>query len=87
MTDDESDRPRSRRWIVVIALPVSYVMSIGPANGMLFFLANQLPSAALEAPVEFMVCFYTVAFAPLICATDYMPWLAKMLEWYIECFI
>ena len=85
MADDESDRPRSKRWIAFVALPVFYVLSIGPATRLIKgLLEGSLGWSNRAAEMTFQ--FYSVIYAPLIWSGQLFPWFNDALESYCELF-
>lgn len=84
MQDDEPNRPRSRRWIAFVALPVLYVLSYAPVLVTLDFLdkRNVLLYESETKLWDVWRTFYT----PLDWASERSQWFNQVLQSYVELF-
>ena len=84
MADDSEDDPRTKRklWPVLIALPVIYVLSIGPAVVWLEWLEDHASPKTFEVASNVV----EVVYAPLIWTEESMPPVYRLLEWYMRLF-
>lgn len=86
MAGDEPNQTRSKRWIALVAIPVLYVLSIGPA---LWLLAHSKPASDSGDPAgrfQFALNLYETIYAPLIWGYERMPWLRQAIDWYHNLF-
>ena len=86
MADDESPEQtrHSRRWAIAVVAPVLYVLSVGPTVWAISISQDLLsPVAAerIEATVQFV---NPIMYAPLMWASERMPWFDQLLEWYVN---
>lgn len=84
MQDEQSSRPRSRRWIAFVALPVLYVLSYAPALVMLDVL-DKRDVLSYESETKLWDVWRTF-YAPLGWASDRSQWFNQALKWYVELF-
>lgn len=84
MADDDHDRVRSKRWIALVALPVLYVLSIGPNVWTLVFLGDRLSPTWVDRLEAFSKFAFPIFYAPLIWSAERMLWLDKLLDWYVN---
>ena len=76
MIYEESNQPRSRRWLLVVVLPVLYVLSVGPVC----WIFHALPTALAERLHPISETIY----APLIEIGDNVPAVQEWLDRYAE---
>lgn len=79
MANDEKDDPRAKRklWVWAIALPVLYVLSVGPSD-WIFNHPRTATLAGRRHAETFVYWFY----APLRWADKRVPPFHSALEWY-----
>ena len=75
MPDNEPNRPRSRRWWIVAALPFLYVLSVGPFCWTLDFISKRSSFTEMLA---------TVIYYPLVLVGAHVSWFNEFLRWYIN---
>jgi hypothetical protein len=82
MPDNEPNRPRSKRWGVIAALPVLYVLSVGPVSLAFEFAFRHFPDRedSLVASADAIGVLY----APLDWAAERAKWFEDVLEWWME---
>ena len=85
MADDEYEEKRSKRWVIALVVPILYVLSIGPANGLLFRLIYH-PDLLGETLGTCAVNLYNVVYTPLVWLCNVAPSLRPGLEWYVGLF-
>lgn len=75
---EENDEPRTKRrwWPWVVAFPVLYVLSVGPANAIYI----RWPSPSLASALSTM-------YLPLSFVVEHVPLIERLVKWYVDWFI
>jgi hypothetical protein len=87
MSDDEHDEPakRSKRWAWAVAVPILYVLSVGPFCGALHWgIASGKMS---EGVFNFLGWVYSTIYAPLLWLAFKVPVVEQAFRWYIGLFL
>ncbi len=83
MSDDNHDRPRPKRWVIFLALPVIYVLSFGPVS---WFIGRYFDVIQASPMAQNLVIGLDYFYLPLQRAAGRSVWFEECLEWYVGLF-
>lgn len=86
MSDDHKEPvKKSKRWMIAVGLPVSYVLSFGPFCWTTSFIMSHVSDPSRVSPAFRSV--YDFLYGPLIWCMMEMQWFNDVMRWYALLFV